>query len=79
MNVKEIITDYLKDYLKKNGYDGLMSVRIDCVCRLDNIAPCGNIQLDCSVGYNTPCDFDCTHGRDGFHIKENKPKENKND
>lgn len=43
--VQEIITIHLK----QNGYDGLCND--DCGCLIDDLAPCGNISLNCKAGY----------------------------
>ena len=55
MTVKEII----KDYLGKNGFDGLCSE--NCGCGLYNLMPCGNDDaLSCEPAYNHGCKGDCT-------------------
>lgn len=51
--VKEILTEYLK----ANGFDGLYID--DCGCTVDDIAPCGHIDNNCTPGYLRPCDCGC--------------------
>lgn len=48
MNVKEIITKYLKD----NNFDGLC--RDDCDCEIDDLMTC-NDSADCEPGYKKYC------------------------
>lgn len=46
------IYDILKDWLKKNGYDGLCYPEEECGCLLEDLAPC--IQpslLNCKAGH----------------------------
>ena len=49
MNVLEIIAEYLK----ANGYDGLMNEN-DCACELDDLIPCGEDFSTCEPGYKIP-------------------------
>jgi hypothetical protein len=61
----------VKEYLKKNKYDGLYNAEAGCACEIDDIAPCYNgFNCGCTVGYKTPCDPDtCEHnGMCDFHI-----------
>jgi len=46
MNVSEII----KEYLKKNGYDGLCNDDNECECEPDDLAPCGWLEDKCKPG-----------------------------
>lgn len=57
MNVREIITDYLK----ANGYDGLCT--IGCGCGIDNLAPCDCCNIDeCIPAHKKVCNGDnCEH------------------
>lgn len=48
MNVKEIVTEYLK----VNGYDGLIGD--ECGCKLDDLFPCCDFGKDCEPGYACP-------------------------
>lgn len=65
MNVKDI----LLQYLIANGYDGLSYTC--CGCGVDDLAPCGNVELTCvparkvvckDVGFKdcASCDYGCT-------------------
>lgn len=47
--VKEIV----KEYLEKNGYDGLS--RDCCGCDFDDLMDCDNPEYDCKAGYKTDC------------------------
>jgi hypothetical protein len=49
MKAKQII----KDFLDKNGYDGLCGD--DCGCGKDDLAPCDNLALDCEPAYKVVC------------------------
>lgn len=51
MNVKEIVTEYLK----KNGYDGLYNPG-ECGCTIDDLMCCDDPADDCYAGYLAPCD-----------------------
>jgi len=70
MNAKKII----QDYLRKNGYDGLLCTDIPCGCSIDELMPCGencNV-LDCEPAYAHPCTGEaCTHKCEGYD-PENK-------
>lgn len=46
MNIVEIT----KDWLKKNGYDGLYQLG-ECSCSLNDLFPCGELYVDCKAGY----------------------------
>lgn len=46
--IKEIV----KEYLEKNGYDGLLND--DCACLLNDLYPCGEIG-NCQAGYKGAC------------------------
>jgi len=52
MTVKEIIVKYLKN----NVYDGLYNLEDECVCGIDDLAPCGNQGYwgECQPGYRLP-------------------------
>ena len=51
-----IVSEILKEYLKTNGYDGLLCPDVPCGCALDDLAPCnnGNI-MDCKPAYKIVC------------------------
>ena len=46
-DVREIVIERLVT----DGFDGLYSSCGECACTVDDFAPCGNIQSDCSAGY----------------------------
>lgn len=48
--VKEII----RDYLNENEFDGLYQPG-ECACEKSDLAPCGDMLLDCMAGYKIPC------------------------
>jgi len=68
MDVKEII----KEYLSKNGYDGLVNAEGECGCLSDDLAPCDNMESECLPGYKTKCN--CGEGCN-FHISSTKKGE----
>jgi len=43
MNVKEILTKYLKE----NGYDGLSNTSVFCFCGLEDLIPCVSCIENC--------------------------------
>ena len=60
MTVKEIV----KEYLEKNGYDGLCSE--NCGCGLYNLMPCEMFASDstvigCKPAYKRKCKADCAY------------------
>lgn len=74
MTAKEIVTQYLK----ANGYDGLVNFMGECSCVNGDIMPCDlDCIASCSAGYKVPCnpetcklDGDCK-----WHISEVKHHE----
>ena len=55
--------------LKRHGYDGLY-IEDSCACKLDDLAPCGELGEDCRPGVFTkgPCS-NCEGGKPcAFHI-----------
>jgi hypothetical protein len=67
VTVKEII----KEYLERNGFDGLWS-EDDCGCENSDLFPCegeyGSGIPDCKPGYKSKCPEDC--GEHEWHIGE---------
>ena len=49
------IYDIIREYLKKNGYDGLVSEDYECGCALDDFCPCEMIG-NCLAAYKWPGD-----------------------
>ena len=71
------VLDIVKEYLKANGYDGL--VTDECGCQLSDLAPCciGESFINCEPGYKTPClgGEDCAaYGDCDWHITTKKPE-----
>ena len=66
MNVREIV----KEYLEKNGYDGLYSD--ECGCQSNDLMPCDAGNEKCIAGHKVPCDPDsdflACDGNCDFHI-----------
>lgn len=67
MDVKQI----LKEWLTKNGYDGLYYAG-ECACSVDDLWPCGEDLSECEPGYLAPCPESC--GCHDWHISREKPK-----
>ena len=65
-DVKSIV----KQYLRKNNFDGLCHIDGECACDLSDLAPCDHISLDCEPGYKLPCECEEEHL---FHITTKKP------
>ena len=66
---EKVFLKVLRDGLKANGYDGLY-VEDSCACKLDDLAPCGEMNGDCEPGVFTdgPC-ANCEGGEPcDFHI-----------
>lgn len=64
--------EIIEEYLRQNGYDGLMGEY--CGCLIDNLAPCSgdNSIQECEPGYLAPCPPEC--GDHDWHIVPNKPE-----
>lgn len=41
----------LSDYMRANGYDGLVAGDRWCACLLDDLAPCDSWPMRCELGY----------------------------
>ena len=68
MKVIDIVANYLRD----NGFDGLVSRDGECGCGIEDLHPCEEEFADCEPGYKVPCT--CGEGCK-FHIATKKPKE----
>lgn len=68
-----------KEWLMKNGYDGLYCSDAGCACEVNDLKPCESIDetLDCEPGYMIDCPNgkNCTVGECAgiFHIVPDKP------
>jgi len=56
-------------WLRKNGYDGLYNKDAGCACLLSDLAPCGEMGMECRAGYKRDCRDDaedprCAEGYD---------------
>ena len=45
------IYDLVKRELENTNYDGLYSEDGECACELGDLAPCGEMQSSCTLGY----------------------------
>jgi hypothetical protein len=61
------VKDIIHHDLEVNEYDGLFNSSADCSCKVDDLAPCGAISLDCRAGY-----YQKTTKAHGFVIGANK-------
>ena len=62
----------VREYLEKNGYDGLVEYDGECGCSLDDLMPCGHESaIDCEAGHKIDCPDTCGEGCD-FHIVSGK-------
>lgn len=61
--------DMVRDYLERNGYDGLVDDGRECGCCLEDLMPCGGeYAMTCEAGYRVDCcTSGCGNGGD-FHI-----------
>lgn len=55
MNLKELT----EQWLKTNGYEGLVNGSIECGCKLDDLMPCHEPGVDCEPGHVEECDGSC--------------------
>ena len=47
--------EIVREYLKKNGFDGLYCPEYPCGCGLDDFQPCGEDFAECVGAYKTEC------------------------
>ncbi len=53
------ITDALIEYMKKHEYTSLCNPELDCGCGIDDLAPCGEPDINyCEFGYTKECNPD---------------------
>ncbi len=57
------VQEIVKEYLEKNGLDGLYSEG-ECACEKDDLFPCCDGFPECQAGVKSPCDC----GDHDFHI-----------
>lgn len=56
------VMDMVDEYLKTNGYDGLLQEDGECACLLGDLAPCGEIMGSCRAGHRVECDENVPEG-----------------
>ena len=49
MNVRDIV----RNWLERNGFDGLLNRELECGCSLSDLEPCDGIEMDCEPGYKS--------------------------
>ena len=67
MNLLHIV----KEYLKREEFDGLFNEIGGCACKVDDLMPCSEPDTLCQPGYLGLCDC----GDHDWHIIANKPSE----
>lgn len=66
------VLEIVKQYLKKNGFDGLFNVNGECACSIESLAPCDGYMAECEPGYLVE---GCTCGQGcEYHIVRDKPR-----
>ena len=68
------VIDIVKDWLEKNGYDGLFTADGECACENKELAPCTQMGENCQAGYKVEGKDASARGYD-FLIVGNKPSE----
>lgn len=59
------VLDILDQYLRANGYDGLVNPDVECGCRIGDLQPCVSDFADCEPAYRR------AH-RDGWRMYRSK-------
>jgi len=69
INCIEMVTEYLR----RKGYDGLVSHDRECGCALEDLMPCGGeCAMDCEAAHNVDgCTPECGEGCD-WHMVPGK-------
>lgn len=57
MNIEEMATEYLKS----SEFDGLYNEVAECGCSKNDLAPCGDLEMDCVGAYKNKCSV-CSMG-----------------
>ena len=52
MTLQQIV----KEWLKRNGYDGLCDCNLECGCSVDEIMPCAEPGTECEAAYKDEAD-----------------------
>lgn len=58
------VRDILEQWLKANGYDGLVADGGECGCELGDLAPCSEYFGNCLAAYRGPSDPNAIHPSD---------------
>ena len=61
------VEQIVKKYLEENEFDGLFNEYSECSCLVGDLAPCGEIGLDCEAGMRTDCPPEC--GAHNWHVE----------
>ena len=56
MQDKITVVEIIENYLKDNGFDGLYNEIGECACKINDLAPCGQIDHTCKAGYLIKCE-----------------------
>jgi len=65
--------DMVREYLIKNGYDGLCAEDRECGCKLNDLMPCGgDYTMTCEAGWKRDRDAEC----DFYIVLGKRPKNN---
>lgn len=52
INMQLSLYDIIKEWGPDNGYDGLFNSDVECACKFDDLAPCGELNCDdCRFGH----------------------------
>jgi hypothetical protein len=70
------VMDIIRQYLRREGYDGLVDAEGECGCLIDDLAPCESDEIvGCRPGYKylcRGCEADCCQpGPDNWHVSTN--------
>ncbi len=63
MNVLTVV----QTWLRQNGFDGLVEPDCVCACKVDHLAPCGELGQHCIPGHLASCTPQCGEGCE-WHI-----------
>lgn len=50
------VIEITREYLKANGYDGLVRSDYECGCNIEDLMPCGECEGGCEAGYQETAD-----------------------
>ena len=63
-----------EQWLRANGYDGLLNDSIECGCKVGDLMPCDEPSSQCEPGHFEECDGSCLRGECDWHIAPGKSK-----